>query len=104
MAGGHYQEQESSQSRIWIPELELGLELWQGEYQGISRQWLRWLDEEGWVPTDTEQAQQKAEQAQFQLQQVVLNLLQSGMADEQVARLTGLSKAQVRQLVNEGEM
>ena len=135
LVGGRYQEQDlERQPRIWIPELELGLGLWQGEYQGVSRQWLRWVDEQGnWVLTDTEQERQRAEQerqraeqerqraeqerqraeqerqraeqerqraeqAVLQLQQVALNLLQTGMAEGQVAMLTGLSEEQVRTL------
>jgi Uma2 family endonuclease len=108
LEGGRYQQQSFNpeQPRIWIPEIELGLGLWQGEYSGITRQWLRWYDVFGnWVPTDTEQERQlkeqaeaRAEQAESQLRQVVLNLLQSGMDTEQVARLTGLSTEQVQQL------
>lgn len=108
LEGGRYQQQSFNQEqpRIWISEIELGLGLWQGEYSGITRQWLRWYDVSGnWVPTDTEQERQRAEQAETraeqaesQLRQVVLNLLQSGMELEQVATVTGLSTSQVQQL------
>jgi hypothetical protein len=48
--------------RVWIPELELGLGLWQGENQGITRAWLRWYDRTGnWVPTPEEQERQEQE-------------------------------------------
>ena len=41
----------------------MGLGLWSGEYQGLSRNWLRWYDEFGnWIPTPTEQEHQRAEQ------------------------------------------
>jgi len=62
LEGGHYQEQtiDSDNPRFWIPELKLGLGVWQGEFEGITRQWLRWYDSEGnWVLTDTEQEQKK---------------------------------------------
>ncbi len=115
LVGGHYQEQalDPENPRIWIPELEVGLGLWQGEYEGIERQWLRWYDDQGnWIPTDTEQERQekeqerqRAEQAESQLQQVVsqleqivLNLLQQGMTVEQVVRITGFSEEQVQRL------
>ncbi|OCR02710.1 hypothetical protein BCD67_05865 [Oscillatoriales cyanobacterium USR001] len=39
-----YREQLLSTSRFWIPELELGLGLWFGSYQGCHRLWLRWYD------------------------------------------------------------
>jgi Uma2 family endonuclease len=120
LAGGHYQEQALNRDnpRIWIPELELGLGLWQGTFEGITRQWLRWYgDQDRWVPTDTELALELAEQERLraeqerlraeqerlradrtaqQLRQVVRNLLQSGMSVEQAAALTGLSPEQVQ--------
>ena len=60
-----------------MPGLELGLGLWQGEYQGIERLWLRWYDEQGnWIPTEAERERQQVEleraekaQAQQQAQQ-----------------------------------
>jgi Uma2 family endonuclease len=94
LTAGQYQEQllDSNHPRIWIAQLELGLGLWQGEFEGVTRQWLRWYDNQGnWIPTDGE----RATQAEAQLQQVVLNLLQQGMTIEQVAQLTGLSLEQV---------
>jgi len=107
LAGGHYTEQtlDVENPRLWIAELEMGVGLWLGEFEGITRQWLRWYDAEGnWIPTDTELAQQQveqerqiAQQAQAQLQQVALNLLQSGMSVEQVMQLTGLSEEYVRE-------
>ncbi|MBF2050920.1 MAG: Uma2 family endonuclease [Leptolyngbya sp. IPPAS B-1204] len=120
LIGGHYQEQrlDSTDPRIWIPELELGLGLWFGDYDGITRPWLRWYDEQGnWIPTDAErnqvlvqeaeqerqraeQERQRAEQAEHQLRQVVLNLLQQGMGTAQVAQLTGLSEAEVENLAS----
>lgn len=48
-----------------MPPLELGLGLWEGEYQGINRLWLRWYDEEGnLILTDTEREKQRAEEAE----------------------------------------
>ena len=139
LVGGHYQEQliDSANPRLWIPELNLGLGVWHGEFEGITRAWLRWYDAlSEWVPTDTEAEQQRAErerqraererqraeqerqraeqerqraeqalarafQAEEQLQQVALNLLQSGMAIAQVTQLTGFSEDKVRQLTQE---
>jgi Uma2 family endonuclease len=123
LTGGQYQEQVlvSDNPRIWIPELELGLGVWEGEFGGVRRQWLRWFDALGeWVPTDAEQERQqaeqerqraeqerqraeqerqRAEQAETQLRQVALNLLQQGMTLAQVAGLTGLSEPEVQALI-----
>ena len=47
----------------WLEEAELGLGLWEGEYQGLTRQWLRWYDQENnWLPTPEEREKQRAEQ------------------------------------------
>lgn len=72
LVADRYQELEldSNQPKLWIPTLELGLGLWQGKYEGVTRQWLRWYDAEGnWVLTDTEEALQRAEQADALLEQ-----------------------------------
>ncbi|MCL4870047.1 MAG: Uma2 family endonuclease [Anaerolineae bacterium] len=31
----------------WFPELGLGLQLWTGEYRGVTNEWLRWCDKDG---------------------------------------------------------
>ena len=68
---GQYQELALSEPRIWIPELELGLGVWQGVYQGIERLWLRWYDaQSNWIPTEvekTEAAEQRASEADLLL-------------------------------------
>jgi len=72
LVADRYQELEldSNQPKLWIPALELGLGLWQGRYEGVTRQWLRWYDAEGnWVLTETEAALQRAEQAEALLEQ-----------------------------------
>ncbi len=54
---GRYQEQVLAPKApaIWIPELELGLGLWQGEFEGVTQTWLRWCEADGtWCLTDTE--------------------------------------------------
>jgi len=60
--GAHYQELELQDRRVWMSELDLGLELWQGEFQGINRLWLRWYDTQGnWILTEAERERQRAE-------------------------------------------
>lgn len=70
LVAGRYQEQSLTEPRLWMPELEIGVGLWAGEYEGISRLWLRWYDDQSnWIPTDTEQERQRAEQAQAKVEQ-----------------------------------
>jgi Uma2 family endonuclease len=65
LEAGHYRAQDLSEGKLWIPEMQLGLGLWHGTYQGITRLWLRWYDElNQWLPTAAEAAQQEAEIAQ----------------------------------------
>jgi hypothetical protein len=42
---------------FWLPEIELGLGVWDGSYQGMAGQWLRWYDRNGeWILTAAERA------------------------------------------------
>jgi Uma2 family endonuclease len=71
--GGRYRELDLPNQRLWIEELQLGLGLWQGSYEGITGLWLRWYDiNNQWIPTAAERAEferQRAEQAQQQAEQ-----------------------------------
>ena len=62
LAGLRYQELQLQDSRVWISDLDLGLGLWQGEYLGVNRLWLRWYDVEGnWILTEAEFGREQAE-------------------------------------------
>jgi Uma2 family endonuclease len=66
--GGRYTEVILEEQRFWIAELELGLGLWQGQYQNIDQLWLRWYDTTGnWVLTPTEKEQQRTQRLIAQL-------------------------------------
>lgn len=95
--GARYQELELQEPRVWMPEIELGWGLWQGEYQGIERLWLRWYDTQGnWILTEAEQERaekaqalqqaeqerQRAEQAESRLESLMQRLRESGIDPE----------------------
>ncbi|WP_293062193.1 MULTISPECIES: Uma2 family endonuclease [unclassified Moorena] len=64
-----YQEAELSEPKFWIPELELGLGVWQGKYQETEGLWLRWYDGAGnWIPTSAERAEQERQRAEQERQ------------------------------------
>ncbi len=66
LVGSRYQEitLDPHKPQVWIPQIKLGLGLWQGEYELVNRLWLRWYDATGnWVLTDTEQALQRSDEA-----------------------------------------
>ncbi|MEO0350026.1 MAG: Uma2 family endonuclease [Cyanobacteria bacterium P01_A01_bin.15] len=65
LIGRCYEEQPVSSGipMLWLDDLNIGLGLWEGYFEGLPGPWLRWCDAEGsWLLTDTEQA--KAAQAQ----------------------------------------
>ena len=98
LAGAHYEEQtpQHSQPQVWIPELELGLGVWSGTFDGVDHGWLRWCNADGtWLPTDTELETQRADNAEARLRQVVKNLRQTGMTREAIAEIMGLSGKQI---------
>lgn len=48
----------------WLPEIGLGLLLWEGSYAGLHGEWLRWCDESGDIlPTGDERAVQEQHRA-----------------------------------------
>ena len=52
----------------WFPEIGLGMTLWDGEFEGVRRAWLRWTDPHGVLiltgQENAEQARRQAEQEQ----------------------------------------
>lgn len=70
LEGGRYRKIALSEPKVWIPTLELNLALWQGEFRGKERQWLRWYDAAGnLVLTEAEQERQRANQTEALLVQ-----------------------------------
>ena len=90
LQGDHYERLILTEPRVWLKELGLGLGLWDGEYKGIHRLWLRFYDADGnWILTDTESASKLAEmegQRAEYLEQRVENAEQRAAAAEQRAK------------------
>lgn len=118
LQGSHYEEQVLSEGncRIWIDDLQIGLGVWEGEFDEALDSWLRWCTKEGkWLLTDTEEAQQaekEAQQAEEEAQQAkktaetrllnaARNLLATGMDTDAVAELLELTEEQKQQLIAE---
>jgi hypothetical protein len=60
---GRYQALPHHDNRVWLPEIQLGVGRWLGNYQGLERQWLRWYDVQlQWIPTPVEREQQQTQQ------------------------------------------
>jgi Uma2 family endonuclease len=74
----------------WMPDVGLGLMLWEGEFQGIHETWLRWCDREGRpLPTGAERAERERQRADDERQR----------AEDKLERL----RAQLRALGKEPE-
>jgi Uma2 family endonuclease len=81
---------------VWLQEAQLGLGLWQGNYQGINRLWLRWYDrEQNWILTPAEQEAQRAEQETQRAEQET----QRANQERQRADLAELELAKLRELL-----
>lgn len=93
---GHYEElAAASGGRFWLPQVELGLQVWQGSYEGTDNIWLRWCDRTGnLLPTGAEQkhqAQQKLEQEKQKIKQARQKIKQEKQrADQAEARAAEL--------------
>ena len=68
---------------IWMPEINLGIGREQGTYQGLTREWLYWYDQNGNKYSTPEEVtviqQQQLEQTQQQLQELIKKLQQRGI-------------------------
>lgn len=65
LVGTRYQEMTVAGLGFWLTDLELGLGVWQGSYQGVEGLWLRWYNAAGdWIPTPEEQAEQEHQRAE----------------------------------------
>jgi len=86
LEGGLYEEQPLNADNpiAWIADLGIGLGVWEGAFEGIQAQWLRWCDRTGnWFLTDTEQAEQQAEQERAERTQAEQRVNQERQAREQ---------------------
>ncbi|NJL65131.1 MAG: Uma2 family endonuclease [Methylacidiphilales bacterium] len=77
LVGGHYERMDFHGGRLLMPELGLSLGVWQGEFRGINRLWLRWFSPEGkLIPVPEEEAieaKRRVEQLAERLRQLGIN-------------------------------
>ncbi|OCR00123.1 hypothetical protein BCD67_20810 [Oscillatoriales cyanobacterium USR001] len=103
-----YQELQLPDARVWISDLDIGLGLWQGEYLGVERLWLRWYDVKGdWILTEAEFYSQQAEfysqQAEFYSQQAEFYSQQAEFFKQQRAEFERQRAEIERQRANQAE-
>ncbi|HEY9876699.1 MAG TPA: Uma2 family endonuclease [Candidatus Obscuribacterales bacterium] len=83
------------ENKVWLPEIGLGIGVERGTYQGITREWLYWYDEQGKRFLTPEERTQQAEQLAQQEQQRRLDAEQ--LAQQQRQRAERLAE-QLRSL------
>jgi Uma2 family endonuclease len=66
--GTRYEPVHLSDHRFWLEEIEMGLGLWQGNYQNTEGLWLRWYNHNGWLPTLAEKAENERQRAENERQ------------------------------------
>ncbi len=83
---GRYQALPPHEGLVWLPEIQLGIGLWSGNYQGLERQWLRWYNaQHQWIPTPVEREQQRTQQERQRAEQEHQRAEQEYQRAEQLA-------------------
>jgi Uma2 family endonuclease len=83
--GTSYSQVNLSDNRFWIPDIELGLGVWIGNYKGVEMPWLRWYDTEGnWVLTGEEQKAKLLEEEKIKLNQTTQQLEEERLKTEKL--------------------
>jgi Uma2 family endonuclease len=96
-----YEALELPEQKLWLDEVQLGLGVWQGEYQETQGLWLRWYDAaESWLPTLAEQVAQERQRAE-QEQQRAEQEQQRAEQERQRAEQERQQAAQERQRAEE---
>jgi len=76
-----YQPLPMTESGVWLEEAALGLGLWEGEYQGIHRLWLRWFDRDrNWILTPVEEEKRRADLVEAENQRLKQLLRENGIS------------------------
>jgi Uma2 family endonuclease len=80
---GRYRQVGLLKNSLWLPELELGVGVWSGKFQGAAGNWLRWYDAlHNWIPTPAEREQQRAEQERQRADRLAAQLRALGIKPE----------------------
>lgn len=85
LRGGRYRALE----QVWIPDMDLGLNLWEGSFEGWSNRWLRWHRRDGtWLSSheeDDAQRRQEQERAAALREETARAREEAALAQEQAS-------------------
>ena len=105
LTDGKYRERQLDETnpRFWFDELELGLGVWSGYYEGFEGQWLRWYDRQNnWIPTAIEQTELATQQAYLATKQAALERSGRLRAESQLAEMKLSRRSAIPQLIGLG--
>lgn len=88
LMGSRYEEQpvQAIAPMIWLADLQIGVGLWEGYFEGLPGPWLRWCDAEGnWLLTDTEQERLAKEQERLAKEQAQKQAIEAQARAERLA-------------------
>ncbi len=75
-------------TEAWLPKVGLGLRLWQGLYEDLEDEWLRWCDREGHlVLTGAERAHQEQQRAEQEYQRAEQERLRAEQEHQRAERM-----------------
>ena len=80
---GYYEELDITEGIIWMEAIQLYLGLWYGNYDGLTREWLRWFDgSKNLIPLEKEETlaqKQRAEAAEQRAEKLAEQLRALGI-------------------------
>ena len=83
----------------WFAEAQIGLTLWQGDYEGVNTTWLRWCDGKGnLIPTGAERARAEHQRAEAERQRAEAERQRAEAAEQQAALARDRSERLLAQL------
>jgi Uma2 family endonuclease len=94
LQGDRYQAVTVTGQGFWFDRLHLGLGVWQGSYEGIVGQWLRWYDQSGaWIPTREGQVARERQRADGERQRAEQAYQQAEQERQRAERLAAKLRA-----------
>ena len=85
LVAGSYQAILANERGVWLPEVQLGLGFWSGNFQGIERPWLRWYAKDGqWILTPAEVALLEKQRAETEKQRAETEKQRADLAECQL--------------------
>ncbi|MFZ4727657.1 MAG: Uma2 family endonuclease [Pseudanabaena sp.] len=94
MSGLRYEPIVITENRFWLNEIDLGLGLWQGVYQGVEGLWLRWHDKTSWLLTLADKAESENYKAKFEQIQSLFDRERAETEKQRADRLAAYLRSQ----------